>query len=71
MFVKITEKNKLDFFKARDEEHPRNQTYEGEEFFDGMVRKRKPTDFFCLILFLFMNGAMAGYITYGKSTKKN
>lgn len=62
-------KNKLDYFDARDQVHPLNSFYEGEENFDGILtHDRKMTDLTFLLVFLLLNGGLAYYAQ--KSMKK-
>lgn len=60
-------KNKLDYFNSRDQIHPLNRFYEGEEYFDGiMMENRKMTDITCLIIFLILNAALVYYSQIGR-----
>jgi hypothetical protein len=55
-------KNKLDLYSAKEQDHPLNSFYEGEEDFDGLVTKeRKCTEIICLIIFILMSLLAALY----------
>lgn len=61
-------KNKLDYFDARDQVHPLNTFYEGEENFDGILTDgRRYTDIFFLIVFLLLNGVLVYYSQTGET----
>ena len=63
-------KNKLDFFHSRDQSHPLNTFYEGEEAFDGIITDRRScTDIFCLIIFFIFNAALVFYSQKGMFLK--
>ena len=65
-----TPKNKLDYFDARDQVHPLNTFYEGEENFDGiMTENRRFTNILFVIVFLLLNAALVYYSQMGKSKK--
>ena len=60
-------KNKLDYFNSRDQAHPLNTFYEGEENFDGILTEnRRITDIFFLIVFLILNAGLIYYSQKGK-----
>lgn len=64
-------KNKLDYFDARDQVHPLNTFYEGEENFDGILTEsRRYTDIFFLIVFLLLNGVLVYYSQMGETKNK-
>jgi len=50
---------KLALFDERDKIHPRNESYEGIEHFDGVVKKRSKTDLMFLIIYILSNIAVA------------
>lgn len=59
-------KNKLDYFDARDQVHPLNSFYEGEENFDGILtHDRKMTDLIFLFVFVLLNGGLGYYAQKG------
>ena len=60
-------KNKLDYFNARDQAHPLNSFYEGEENFDGIITDhRKRTDITFVIIFVLLNAGLIYYSQLGK-----
>lgn len=64
-------KNKLDYYNARDQVHPLNTFYEGEENFDGIkTENRQWTDISILIIFLLLNVGLVYYAQTGFNIKK-
>jgi hypothetical protein len=60
-------KNRLDYFNARDQVHPLNTFYEGEENFDGILTEnRRFTNIIFLLVFLLLNAALIYYSQMGE-----